>query len=116
MDARLTSPRDDQLQRAEMDALSRELGDRASIRAFSRALAAFFVAVIGTLALGKIARDSARFPLWGWPLGALDVVLWYVVVTRALRGRRLLRGEADKYRRLVEARRRLGIDPPPPGP
>jgi len=95
---------------AELAILAPEARERRSVDSFTRA--AFFGfgwAILGGV-LGKLAWDSARPPLFFWPLVLLDVLFLWEGISSYLRGRLELRRELaveDRVRRLRVA---LGID------
>lgn len=104
---------DDKLQhRAEFERLQGELASRQSITCYSKAIVACVVALIlggGTL---KLFIDSARAPYVAW-LGSLLVLgLFTFAAIQTARGRKAMRDEDVRYRRMMELRQQLELDDP----
>lgn len=104
---------DDKLQhRAELEQLQGELETRQSITCYSKAIVACVVALIlggGTL---KLFIDSARAPYVAWIGSLLVLGLFTFAVVQTLRGRKAMRDEDVRYRRMMELRQLLNLDDP----
>ena len=95
---------------AELAVLAPEARERRSVDSFTRAaLFGFTWAILGGV-LGKLAWDSARPPLFFWPLVALDALILWEGVNSYLRGRLELRRELAVEDRVRCLRVALGID------
>jgi hypothetical protein len=95
--------------RAEIDRLSARLSARASITWFARC---FVLGCVGGIAFGVSARllaDSARLPLFLWPIAALSLACLSASLYSYVRARRVLRCERAEFRRLCELRARIGM-------
>ena len=96
---------------AELRELAAEARERRSVDAFARAaLEGFGWAVLAGIC-GKLLWDSARPPLFFWPLAALDLLLLWDALSRLRYGRAELRREVAVLDRVRELRVALGIDP-----
>jgi hypothetical protein len=62
---------------------------------------------------GKLVWDSAKLPLFFYPLALANVLLLWDAARSYRRARDQLRVERAALRRLREVRTELGIDPPP---
>lgn len=84
---------------------------RRSAGLFLRAAIEAFCFVVITGVSLKLFRDSARTPLFFWPLSLLDALLLWDVIRGYREGRASLRGELRREARIRELRTVLGIDP-----
>ena len=99
-----------QLQK-ELEVLAAAARERRSVDPFMRAaLEGFGWAVLAGIC-GKLLWDSARPPLFFWPLALLDLMLLWDAVRSYLRARTDLKRELRLEARVRELRRALGIDP-----
>ncbi len=96
--------------RAELEALQAQLATRQSTTCFAQAAIALVVALILSGAAGKLFWDSLRTPYLGVAFAAASVVLAVYAVLRYGRGRALLRGELERFERMLDLRRALGLD------
>ncbi len=95
----------------ELDLLAAAARVRRSVDLFMRAaLAGFCWAVLGGVC-GKLIWDSARPPLFFWPLALLDLALLWDALRSYRQARTDLRRELKLEARVRELRRELGIDP-----
>ena len=95
---------------AELGVLAPEARQRRSVDSFARAaLFGFAWAILGGV-LGKLLWDSARPPLFFWPLAVLDLLLLWEAAGSYLRGRLELRRELAVEDRVRTLRVALGID------
>ena len=95
----------------ELEVLAAAARERRSVDAFMRAaLEGFCWAVVGGVC-GKLLWDSAKPPLFFWPLGLLDLTLLWDAVRSYRQARTDLRRELKLEARVRELRRELGIDP-----
>ena len=101
----------------ELEAELRRLQDaarkRRSVDGFARAAVEAFVWAVLTGVCAKLVRDSARLPLFFYPLGVLDAWLLWDSARWYRRARTQLRLEGAALRRLRQVRAELGIDPSP---
>jgi hypothetical protein len=81
------------------------------VDAITRAGIEGFLAVVLAGICGKLLWDSARIPLFFWPLAALDALLFWDAVQSLKKARADLRRELSIEARLRELRSQLGIDP-----
>ena len=95
----------------ELEVLAAAARVRRSVDLFMRAaLGGFCWAVLGGVC-GKLLWDSARPPLFFWPLALLDLMLFWDAVRSYRQARTDLRRELKLEARVRELRRALGIDP-----
>jgi hypothetical protein len=95
----------------ELAALAPAARERRSVDLFLRAaIEAFCWVVISGVSI-KLFRDSARTPLFFWPLALLDGLLLWDVIRACREGREHLHGERRREARIRELRTALGIDP-----
>ena len=95
----------------ELAVLAAAARERRSVDLFMRAaLGGFCWAVLGGVC-GKLLWDSARPPLFFWPLLLLDFLLLWDALGSYRQGRTDLRRELKLEARVRELRRELGIDP-----
>ena len=97
--------------RDELASVAEQARERRSVDAFTRAGIEGFVAVVLVGICGKLLWDSARIPLFFWPLGLLDALLFWDAVQSVRTARADLRRELSIEARLRELRSQLGIDP-----
>jgi hypothetical protein len=95
----------------ELAALASAARERRSVDLFLRAALEGFFWVIATGMCAKLAWDSARFPVFLWPLLLLDALLFWDALRRYRQGRTNLALELRREARLRELRSTLGIDP-----
>ena len=95
----------------ELAALASAARQRRSVDLFLRAAIEGFCWVVVTGVCGKLLWDSARIPIFFWPLALIDLWLLQDGVRSYLRGRRNLSRELRLEARLREVRATLGIDP-----
>lgn len=88
---------------------------RRSVDSFARAAVEVFAWAIACGVCAKLAWDSARPPLFFYPLALFALFLLWDAVRSFLRARGELRRELAVLGRLREVRVLLGIDPPPLG-
>ena len=101
---------------AELSELSGEAQQRRSVDSFARAaLEGFGWAVLAGVC-GKLLWDSARPPLFFYPLALLDLLLLWDGARSFLYARRELSRELRLESRVSELRDSLGIDLPPGAP
>lgn len=93
--------------------LARAARERRSVDSFARAAVEGFGWAILSGVCGKIVWDSARLPLFFYPLALLDLLLLWDAVRAYGRARAQLRDERLILRRLLEVRGLLGIDSAP---
>jgi|SRR5712664_3015988 len=98
---------------AELRRLRESARERRSVDGFARAALEGFLWAVLTGVCGKLIWDSARLPLFFYPLALIDVLLLWDGARSYRRARGQLRLEAAALRRLREVRTELGIDPPP---
>jgi hypothetical protein len=100
----------------ELEAELRRLQDaarkRRSVDGFARAALEGFLWCVLSGVCGKLVWDSARLPLFFYPLALTDVLLLWDAARSYRRARGQLRLERAALRRLREVRAELGIDPP----
>ena len=95
---------------AELGELSVEARQRRSVDSFARAaLLGFAWAILGGV-LGKLIWDSARPPLFFWPLAVLDLLLLWEASASYRRGKAELIRELAVEERVRTLRVALGID------
>jgi len=101
---------------AELEAELRRLQEasraRRSVDGFARAAVEGFLWAVLSGVCGKLAWDSARLPIFFYPLALLDAWLLWDGSRSYLRARTQLRGERASLSRLRQVRSQLGIDPP----
>lgn len=95
----------------ELATLAPTARERRSVDLFLRAALEGFCCVVLTGVSIKLFRDSARIPLFFWPLALLDALLLWDVVRACREGRASLRRERRLEARIRELRTTLGIDP-----
>ncbi|HUJ27418.1 MAG TPA: hypothetical protein VLW85_15445 [Myxococcales bacterium] len=93
-----------------MAVLSQAARERRSVDRFMRAAIAGFLWAVLAGVCGKLIWDSARPPLFFWPLALLDVLLLWDAVRSYLLARADLRRELRLEARVRELRAALGID------
>ena len=97
----------------EFTQLSAAARERRSVDAFARAaLGGFFWAVLAGVC-GKLLWDSARPPLFLYPLALLDLLLLGDALRSFLYARRELSRELRLEARVAQLRELLGVDLPP---
>jgi hypothetical protein len=97
---------------AELRKLQEASRARHSVDGFARAAVEGFLWALLSGVCGKLAWDSARLPLFFYPLALLGAWLLWDGGRSYLRARTQLRTERAALRRLREVRAALGIDPP----
>ena len=97
---------------AELRRLQEASRARRSVDGFARAAVEGFLWAVLSGVCGKLAWDSARLPLFFYPLALLDAWLLWDGSRSYLGARAQLRAERAALRRLREVRAELGIDPP----
>ncbi len=97
---------------AELKRLQDAARKRRSVDGFARAAAEGFFWAVLTGVCGKLLWDSARLPLYFFPLALADALLLWDAARAYLRARADLRSESEALRRLREVRSQLGIDRP----
>lgn len=95
----------------ELLTLATAARERRSVDLFLRAAIEGFLWVVVTGVCGKLFWDSARPPLFLWPLALLDALLLWDGVRSYRRGRANLSRELRLEARVRELRSALGIDP-----
>ena len=95
----------------ELTALASAARQRRSVDLFLRAAVEAFSSVVLTGVSIKLFHDSARMPLFLWPLLFLDGLVLCDAVRSFLSARANLERERQVEARLRELRSRLGIDP-----
>jgi len=95
----------------ELVALASEARERRSVDFFLRAAVEALCWVVVTGVCAKLLRDSARTPIFFWPLLALDLYLLRDGIRSYLRAHEHLSRERRREARLRELRSTLGIDP-----
>ena len=95
----------------ELAALAPAARERRSVSLFLRAVIEAFLWVVISGVCVKLVHDSARIPLFLWPLALLDALLLLDAVQSYRAGRANLSGELRREARLRELRSVLGIDP-----
>ncbi|HYV65789.1 MAG TPA: hypothetical protein VE964_06075 [Myxococcales bacterium] len=98
---------------AELRRLQDAARERRSVDGFARAAIEGFLWAVLTGVCAKLVKDSARLPLFFYPLALLDLYLLWDSVRWYLRARIRLREEGAALQRLREVRLQLGIDLPP---
>ena len=102
---------DSDAKQKELEVLAAAARERRSVDAFMRAaIEGFCWAVLGGVC-GKLLWDSAKPPLFFWPLALLDLSLLWDAVRSYRQARADLRRELKLEARVRELRRELGIDP-----
>lgn len=95
----------------ELNVLAAASRERRSVDEFMRAaFEGFCWALLGGVC-GKLLWDSAKPPLFFWPLALLDLLLLWDAVRSYRQARTDLRRELKLEARVRELRRELGIDP-----
>jgi len=97
---------------AELRRLQEASRARRSVDGFARAAVEGFLWAVLSGVCGKLAWDSARLPLFFYPLALLDGWLLWDASRSYLRARAQLRAERTALSRLRAVRAELGIDPP----
>ncbi len=97
--------------REELAKLSAAARERRSVDEFMRAAIAGFLWAVLAGVCGKLIWDSARPPLFFWPLALLDLLLLWDACRSYLRARTDLQRELRLEARVRELRAALGIDP-----
>jgi hypothetical protein len=98
--------------RAELTQLSAAARERRSVDAFARAALGGFCWAVLAGVCGKLLWDSARPPLFLYPLALLDLLLLWDAARSFLYARRELARELRLEARVEELRELLGIDLP----
>lgn len=109
----MTSPTPEQREAltAEHEQLARAAKERRSVDLFARAgFEGFVWGILGGVC-GKLFWDSARPPLFFYPLALLDLLLLWDAIRHWTRARAALHREVTILNRLREVRVHLGIDP-----
>ena len=101
--------------REEFDQLSAAARVRRSVDAFARAALEGFCWALLAGVCGKLVWDSARPPIFLWPLLLLDLLLLWDGARSFLYARRELKRELRLEARVGELRDLLGVDLPPRG-
>lgn len=96
----------------ELEVLAAAARERRSVDAFMRAAIEGFCWAVLAGVCGKLLWDSAKPPLFLWPLAVLDLLLLWDAARSYARARTDLRRELRLEARVRELRRELGIDPP----
>lgn len=96
----------------ELEVLSAAARERKSVDQFMRAAIGGFVWAVLAGVCGKLLWDSAKPPLFFWPLLLLDLLILWDAARSYLRARVNLKRELRLEARVRELRRELGIDPP----
>src|SRR5438309_355426 len=94
---------------AELRDLSAEARVRGSVDSFARAALEGFCWAVLAGVCGKLLWDSARPPLFFWPLALLDALLLWDAVRCYRQARADLQRELRLEARVRELRRELGI-------
>ena len=94
----------------ELAVLSAAARERRSVDAFMRAAIVGFAWAVLAGVCGKLMWDSARPPLFFYPLALLDLLLLADALRSYLRARTDLRREVRLEARVRELRATLGID------
>jgi len=97
--------------RDELASVSRQARERRSVDAFTRAAIEGFLAAVLAGVCGKLLWDSARIPLFLYPLALLDALLVWDGARHVQKARADLQRELQVEARLRELRSHLGIDP-----
>jgi hypothetical protein len=95
----------------ELAALAPAARERRSVDLFLRAAVEVFLWVVISGVCVKLLHDSARIPLFFWPLALLDALLLLDAIQSYRAGRANLARELRREARLREVRTALGIDP-----
>ena len=111
----MTKPEEPAL-RDELTRLSAAARERRSVDAFARAAFEGFGWAVLAGVCGKLLWDSARPPLFFYPLALLDLLLLWDGARSFLYARRELSRELRLESRVSELRDSLGIDLPPGAP
>ena len=98
---------------AELRRLQEASRARRSVDGFTRAAVEGFLWAVLTGVCAKLVWDSARLPIFFYPLAGLDIFLFWDALRAAFRARADLRAETEALRQLREVRAQLGIDPRP---
>lgn len=80
---------------------------------FARGAIALLASLIFAGTAGKLFWDSIRFPILGILAAALATCLALYSVRRFVAGKRLSKGEFERFEALKRLRRQLRIDPQP---
>jgi hypothetical protein len=94
----------------ELAQLSAAARERRSVDEFMRAAIVGFLWAVLAGVCGKLLWDSARPPLFFWPLALLDLLLLADAIRSYLRARTDLQRELRLEARVRELRAVLGID------
>ncbi len=97
----------------ELTKLSTAARERRSVDAFARAALGGFCWAVLAGVCGKLLWDSARPPLFLYPLVALDLLLLGDALRSFFYARRELRRELLLEARVAQLRELLGVDLPP---
>ena len=97
----------------ELRRLQEQARMRRSVDRFARAAVEGFLWAVLTGVCIKLVHDSARLPLFFYPLALLDLYFLWDACRQLSRGRAQLREETETLQRLRILRAHLGIDPPP---
>lgn len=95
----------------ELRTLASAARERRSVDLFLRAAIEGFCFIVVTGVCGKLFWDSARPPLFFWPLALLDAALLWDGARSYRQGRTNLKRELRLEARVRELRATLGIDP-----
>ena len=95
---------------AELAKLSAAARERRSVDGFTRAALEGFLWAILAGVIGKLLWDSAKPPLFLWPLIVLDLAFLYDAAKAYLKAREDLARELRLEARVRELRQELGID------
>jgi hypothetical protein len=95
----------------ELEVLAAAARERRSVDAFMRAAIEGFCWAVLAGVCGKLLWDSAKPPLFFWPLALLDLTLLWDALRSYRQARAHLRRELKLEARVRELRRELGIDP-----
>jgi hypothetical protein len=95
----------------ELEVLAAAARERRSVDAFMRAAIEGFCWAVLAGVCGKLLWDSAKPPLFFWPMALLDLALLWDAARSFLQARTDLRRELKLEARVRELRRELGIDP-----
>ena len=94
----------------ELAVLSQAARERRSVDRFMRAAIVGFLWAVLAGVCGKLMWDSARLPLFFWPLALLDLMLLWDAARSYLLARTDLQRELRLEARVRELRAALGID------
>lgn len=94
----------------ELDTLAPAARERRSVDAFARAALGGFIWAVIAGVCGKLVWDSARVPLFLYPLALVDALLFADAARSYLYARRELARELRLESRIRELRLELGVD------